>query len=131
MAKYLGGIKQPKIKIEKVTSPGVSGYDFVIHYYDYNESSNIKKRFISNHIRRYEVVTSEKSLSDYSLTWGLAGYLTGGPLWGIVGAFLGGGSSTKKRHVVFCELRNGWQFALELNNSELSTWKTYMGNTQK
>ena len=126
MAKYLGGINDPHVRIHKITPPGPEGYDFVIHYTDYNEGSFTKKRFISNHIKRYEVVTSEKKLSDYSLTWGLAGYLAGGFLGAAIGAVLGGSSSTVKSHVVFCELRNGWQFALALSDSELDTWKIYM-----
>ena len=129
MAEYLGGINDPDIEV-LCLSTDLSDVDFEIEYFDSNssETDNPHKINIYESITHYEVITSEKvKSSSYSLTWGLAGYLTGGPLWGVVGAILGGDSSTsKKEHVAFCSLNNGWQIALKLTPSELSSWENYI-----
>lgn len=127
MAKYLGGIKDPDIDIISI-SKGFLSVDFDIRFYDYNsEPFGSQTMSIGDHIIRYEEITSEKNRSsDYSLTWGLAGYLTGGPLWCIVGAILGGSSKETENHVLFCELNNGWQFAMALDKDEFKAWKLSM-----
>lgn len=126
MAKYLGGIKDPDIEVLDISEIPFS--DFEIEYCDKTNPDSVKTVSIYDTLDRYEVITSEKvHSSDYSLTWGLAGYLTGGPLWGAIGAILGGGGSTKvKNRVVFCALKNGWQFALELDEGEFDKWQIYM-----
>ena len=126
MAKYLGGINAPDIEVVEVTE--VNFLDFEIVYDDKKDPDDLKTISIYDNLDRYEVISAEKvHSSDYSLTWGLAGYLTGGPLWGIIGAILGGDSSTEiKNRIVFCSLKNGWQFALELDNDEFESWKIYM-----
>jgi hypothetical protein len=123
MAEYLGGIKDPDIDVVGISTAFLSS-DFYVEYYDYSGDDYGRKELsIFNSIIRYEEVTSEKhKSSSYSLTWGLTGYLTGGPLWGIVGAILGGDSEETERHVVLCELNNGWQFAIELDKDEFKSW---------
>lgn len=123
MAKYLGGIKNPDIEIYDIKSPGWFDFDFYIKYADYSADGNMQELSIYDNIVRYEELTSD-SHRDYSLTWGIAGYLLSGPVCGILGAVLG--SETKEKHVMLCELKNGWQFALELDKDEFKAWKTYM-----
>ena len=79
-------------------------------------------------ILRYEELTSD-SHRDYSLALGAAGYILTGPVGGILGAVLG--SEKKEKHVVLCELNNGWQLALELDKDEFKSWKTYMDEGAK
>lgn len=132
MAKYLGGINNPDIDVVDFSKSFLS-IDFELKFYDYNgESSGSQTMSISDHIIRYEEVTSEKNRSsDYSLTWGLTGYLAGGPLWGIVGAILGGSSKEIENHIVFCALDNGWQFAVHLDKDEFKAWKLCMDTSIK
>jgi len=80
MAKYLGGIDNPDIDVFDISKRFLS-VDFDLKFYDYNSDSfALETISISEHIIRYEEITAEKKRSsDYSLTWGLTGYLTGGP----------------------------------------------------
>lgn len=132
MAKYLGGIDNPDIDVFDISKRFLS-VDFDLKFYDYNSDSfALETISISDHIIRYEEITAEKKRSsDYSLTWGLTGYLTGGPLWGIVGAILGGSSTETENHVVFCKLDNGWQFAVHLDKDEFKAWKLCMDTSIK
>ena len=130
MAKYLGGINDPDIEVVDI-STDLCYVDFEIEFDDlkHPETTDFEKINIYEHITHYEVITSEKvQSSSYSLTWGLAGYLTGGPLWGIIGAILGGDSEKKtiSSHVIFCQLDNGWQFALEMTPDEFCDWETFI-----
>ena len=127
MAKYLGGINDPDIDVVGVSE--VEFLDFEMEYYDKKNPDDLKSLCIYDNLKHYEVITSEKICSSgYSFTWGLAGYLTVGPLWGVIGAVLGDSSTRVKNRVVFCSLNNGWQFALELDEGELDKWQIYMGH---
>ena len=130
MAKYLGGISDPDIDVVGV-STSFCDVDFEIKFDDlkHPEASDFERINIYEHITHYEVITSEKvQSSSYSLTWGLAGYLVGGPLWGAVGAILGGAGEKiiPSSYVVFCQLDNGWQFALEMTPEEFCRWKVFI-----
>ena len=130
MAKYLGGIDNPDIDVFDI-STDLCDVDFVIEFEDlkHPEATDFEKINIYEHITHYKVITSEKvQSSSYSFTWGLAGYLVGGPLWGAVGAILGGNGKKKtvSSHIVFCQLDNGWQFALEMQPNEFRSWKTFI-----
>ena len=128
MAKYLGGIRNPDVEIFKLKSPGWLDFDFYLQYADYSADGDIHDYSIYDSILRYEELTAE-SHRDYSLTWGAAGYLLSGPVGGLVGAVLGG--SKIESHIVFCELNNGWQFAVQLDTDEFRTWKKYMDDAVK
>jgi|GEM_PF-2509458 len=132
MAKYLGGIKDPDIEVTAVSRAFFSS-DFYIEHYNYkSEFMTVKKYSIMKSIVRYEEITAEKNLTtSYSLTWGLAGYYAGGPLGAAIGAVLGAGGRETEKHVVFCELDNGWQFAVELNKEEFAVWKDGMDGAVK
>ena len=133
MAKYLGGISDPNIDVVGV-STSFCDVDFEIKFDDlkHPEASDFERINIYEHITHYEVITSEKvQSSSYSLTWGLAGYLVGGPLWGAVGAILGGSSKETENHIVFCALDNGWQFAVHLDKDEFKAWKLCMDTSIK
>ena len=73
-------------------------------------------------IKYEEVNTKIHSSTNRSATGALAGYLAGGPVWGIIGTALSG-SPAYEKHVILCELDNGWQFAMELDKNEYIAWK--------
>lgn len=134
MAKYLGGIKDQNIEVIGVSQHFFSP-DFNIEYYDYtSDSLTVQKKSIAQSVTQYEEVTAEnyassdnkKSNINNSLTGGLAGYLAGGPVWGIIGAALANADAAKEKHVIFCELDNGWQFVVELDKNEFKAWQSSM-----
>jgi len=120
MAEYLGGIKDPDIDVTKVQSPGWLCYDFLLFFRDYHDDGALTSCSISEMICSYEEITAD-SHRDYSLTWGALGYLVTGPVGGLIGAVLGGKKTEK--HIVFCELSNGWQLALALKRDEYKNWE--------
>ncbi|MBO5605993.1 MAG: hypothetical protein J5915_11480 [Acidaminococcaceae bacterium] len=127
MAKYLGGISDPDIDVVDISE--VSFLDFEIEFFDKQNPNVLKKISVSDTLLNYKEITSEQFKdSYYNLTWGLAGYLAGGPLWAAIGAILGGGRNKKtvSSHVIACQLDNGWQFAVELDDSEFIKWEVYM-----
>lgn len=128
MAKYLGGIKNPDIEIYNIKSPGWFDFDFYIKYADYGADGNMQELSIYDTILRYEELTSD-SHRDYSLALGAASYILTGPVGGILGAVLG--SEKKEKHVVLCELKNGWQLALELDKDEFESWDRFMSRAVK
>ena len=65
------------------------------------------------------------------MTGALAGYLAGGPVWGVIGAVLGGNPAVNEKHVILCELDNGWKFALELDKNEYIAWNDSVGEAVK
>ena len=127
MAKYLGGIVNPDIEVLAVSQHFFSS-DFDIQYYDYTlDMLTVQKHSIAGSIIRYEEVTSETHASpEHTMTSGLAGYLAGGPVWGVIGAVLGSSKTVNEKHVILCELNNGWQFALELDKNEFMAWTSCM-----
>ena len=62
MAKYLGGIDDPHVRIHKITPPGPEGYDFVIHYTDYNEGSFTKKDLYQTTSSAMKLLLPKKSV---------------------------------------------------------------------
>ena len=68
---------------------------------------------------------------DYKLDALTAGYLAGGPVWGVIGAVLGGNPAGNEKHVILCELDNGWKFALELDKNEYIAWNDSVGEAVK
>ena len=130
MANYLGGINDPGLEIAGVKAPGLFGFEFSLIFHDNTgkQADREKELSINETIIRYEEVTSE-SEKDYSLTWGVAGYLFGGALGAALGTLFSG--NRRERHVVLCELNNGWQFALELNKTEFHVWNLVMPDAVK
>ena len=126
MVEYLGGIKDPDIDVTKVQSPGWLCYDFLLFYRDYHDDGALTSCSISEMICSYEEITAD-SHRDYSLTWGTLGYLVTGPVGGLIGAVLGGKKTEK--HIVFCELSNGWQLILSLNREEFRDWENIMNQS--
>ena len=123
MAKYLGGIEDPNIEIIGISQHFFSsGFD--IQYYNYQlDTLSVQKMDIAKSLVKHEEVSAEiHSSPDRSATGALVGYLAGGPVWGIIGAALGG-SPAYEKHVVLCELENGWRFAMELDKNEYMAWK--------
>lgn len=123
MAEYLGGIKDPDIDVTKVQSPGWLCYDFLLFFRDYHGDGALTSCSISEMICSYEEISAD-SHRDYSLTWGALGYMAAGLIGGIIGAVFGG--DKKEKHIVFCELKNGWRFGLALDKGEFKTWKSIM-----
>ena len=128
MAKYLGGIKNPDIKIYDIKSPDWYDFDFIIKYADYGTDGHMQDLSICNTILRYDELTSD-SRRDYSLGWGAVGYILTGPVGGILGAVLG--SEKKEKHIVLCELENGWQPVIELDKDDFETWEQCMSRVVK
>ena len=124
MAKYLGGINDPDISVVDIKTPGLLCYDFLLVFYNTAVSKDLISFSISDSIIRYDELSAE-SKKHYSLSWGTLGYLTIGPVGGLIGAVLGG--NTTEKHVVLCELRNGWQLALALDQDEYKNWVRFMG----
>ena len=123
MAKYLGGIEVKDIEITGISQHFfASGFD--IEYYNYQlDTLAVQKKDIAKSLVKYEEVSHEiLSSPNRSATGALAGYLAGGPVWGIIGAALSG-SPAYEKHVILCELDNGWRFAMELNKNEYMAWK--------
>ena len=123
MAKYLGGIEDPNIEITGILQHFFSsGFD--IQYYNYQlDTLSVQKMDIAKSLVKHEEVSAEiHSSPDRSATGALVGYLAGGPVWGIIGAALSGNPAYEK-HVVLCELENGWRFAMELDKNEYMAWK--------
>ena len=126
MAKYLGGIEDPTVEIAGISQHFFSsGFD--IQYYDYKlDTLQVQEMDIAKSIVKYEEVSAEiHSSPNRTATGALAGYLAGGPVWGIIGAALSGNPAQEK-HVVLCELNNGWRFAVELDKNEYMAWKEAM-----
>jgi len=126
MAKYLGGIEDKDIEITGISQHFfASGFD--IEYYNYQlDTLAVQKKDIAKSLVSYEEVSAEVHSSlNRSATGALAGYLAGGPVWGIIGAALSGSPSYEK-HVILCELDNGWRFAMELDKNEYMAWKEAM-----
>lgn len=131
MAKYLGGIEDPNIEVVGISQHFFSsGFD--IQYYDYKlDTLTVQKMDIAKSMVNCEEVSSEIHTSpNRSATGALAGYLAGGPVWGIVVAALGG-SAAHEKHVILCELDTGWRFALELDKNEYAVWKEAMSKEEK
>ena len=123
MAKYLGGIEVKDIEITGISQHFfASGFD--IEYYNYQlDTLAVQKKDIVKSLVKYEEVSHEiHSSPNRSATGALAGYLAGGPVWGIIGAALSG-SPVYEKHVILCELDNGWRFAMELDKNEYMAWK--------
>ena len=125
MAKYLGGIKDPDISNISIHSPGLLAWNYMMTFQD---SDSRKCVVLAESIVSYEELTAE-SHKDYSLTWGALGYLAAGPAVGIAGAILGG--SRKEKHIVLCELSNGWRFGVELDKEEFRSWESIMSSAVK
>lgn len=119
MAKYLGGITDPNIEVLAVTQHFFDN-DFDVEYYDYtHDTLTVQKQSIAQSILRYEEVTAEsQAASDQRGIGALAGFNAGGLLGGVIGAVLGENTAGNEKHVLLCELNNGWKFALELNKNE-------------
>ena len=128
MAKYLGGIQNPDVEIYGIKSPGWFDFDFYINYADYGADGHMQNLSIYDTILRYDELSSD-SHRDYSLALGAAGYILTGPIGGILGAVLG--SEKKEKHVVLCELNNGWQFAIQLDADEFRAWENFMDDAVK
>ena len=123
MAKYLGGIEVKDIEITGISQHFfASGFD--IEYYNYQlDTLAVQKKDIVKSLVKYEEVSHEiHSSPNRSATGALAGYLAGGPVWGIIGAALSG-SPAYEKNVILCELDNGWRFAMELDKNEYMAWK--------
>lgn len=115
MAKYLGGIKDQNIEVTGISQHFFdNGFD--VEYYDYNRDTiAVRKLDIKKHIVQYEEVTVEKlAASDHRMTGALAGFNAGGLLGGVLGAVLAGSTSGEEKHVLLCELNNGWNFVASL-----------------
>lgn len=123
MAKYLGGIKDPDIQVVEIQTPGWFSFDFLLMFYNNTASSDILSFSISDSIIRYEELSAD-SHRDYSFIWGALGYLATGLIGGVIGAVLGGGK--KEKHIILCELTNGWQLALALDREEYKDWLRVM-----
>lgn len=123
MAKYLGGISDPAVSVVDIKTPGLLCFDFYLFFVNAAVSKDLIHFSISDSIVRWNDLSAE-SKKDYSLAWGALGYLATGPVGGVIGAVLGG--KTTEKHVVLCELRNGWQLALELNQDEYKSWVRFM-----
>ena len=132
MAKYLGGIKDPDIEVIGVAQHFFDN-DFDVQYYDYKlDALTVQKHSIAKSVVRYEEVTAETIIDpDRKMTGALAGYLAGGPVWGVIGAVLGGNLAGNEKHVILCELDNGWKFALELDKNEYLAWNDSVGEAVK
>lgn len=119
MAKYLGGISDPNIEVLAVTQHFFDN-DFDVEYYDYTlDTLTVQKRSIAQSILRYGEVTVESlDASGQRGIGALAGFNAGGLLGGVIGAVLGENTAGNEKHVLLCELDNGWKFALELNKNE-------------
>ena len=132
MAKYLGGIDDPDIEVLAVARHFFSN-DFDVQYYDYKlDTLAVQKHSIAKSIVRYEEVTAEEHAApDRKMTGALSGYLAGGPVWAVIGAVLGGNPAVNEKHVILCELDNGWKFALELDKNEFIAWNASMGEAVK
>ena len=86
----------------------------------------VQKKDIAKSIVKYEEVSTEiHSSPNRSATGALVGYLAGGPVGGIIGAALSG-SPAYEKHIILCELDNGWRFAMELDKNEYMAWKEAM-----
>ena len=123
MAKYLGGIEDKDIEIIGISQHFFSsGFD--IQYYNYQmDTLAVQKKDIAKSIVKYEEVSNEiHSSPNRTATGALAGYLAGGLVWGIIGAALSGNPAYEK-HIILCELDNGWRFAMELDKNEYMAWK--------
>ncbi|MBP5736384.1 MAG: hypothetical protein J6W55_02910 [Acidaminococcaceae bacterium] len=132
MAKYLGGIRDRDIDVVGIARHFFDN-DFDVQYYDYKlDTLTVQKRSIAKSVIRFEEVTAETLVSpDRKMTGALAGYLAGGPVWGVIGAVLGGSQTANEKHVILCELDNGWQFALELDKNEYIAWCDSVGEAVK
>ena len=132
MAKYLGGINDPDFEVLTVAQHFFSN-DFDVQYYDYKlDTMTVQKRSIAKSIVRYEEVTAENLVSpDRKMTGALAGYLAGGQVGAVSGAVLGGNPAGDEKHVILCELDNGWRFALELDKNEYIAWTDSMSEAVK
>ncbi|MBQ5344851.1 MAG: hypothetical protein J6F33_06615 [Acidaminococcaceae bacterium] len=132
MAKYLGGIKDQNIEVTGISQHFFdNGFD--VEYYDYTRDTiAVRKLDIKKYIVQYEEITAEKlAAPDHRMTGALAGFNAGGLLGGVLGAVLAGSTSGEERHVLLCELNNGWNFALELNKNEFMAWESSMGAASK
>lgn len=123
MAKYLGGIKDPDIQVVEIQTPGWLSFDFLLYFRDYHDTGELCSCSISDSIVRYEELSAD-SHRDYSFTWGALGYLATGLIGGVIGAVLGG--DKKEKHIILCELTNGWQLALALDREEYKDWLRVM-----
>ena len=97
MAKYLGGIEDSNIEIVGISQHFFSaGFD--IQYCNYQlDTLAVQKLDIAKSLVKVEEVSAEIH------------------------------SSPKyEKHVVLCELANGWRFAMELDRSEYMAWKEAM-----
>ena len=122
MAKYLGGIKDPDISIDEITRERLFA-DFLIKFHDHqNKNTEAQYYSVFDHLLRYEEISS-KRVNEIDLDWAAIGYVFGGILGGLYGATHGGVNQYK--HIMLCELANGWQFAVELSDSELQSWESY------
>ncbi|MBO6182667.1 MAG: hypothetical protein J6N44_03615 [Acidaminococcaceae bacterium] len=123
MAKYLGGISDSNIEVLGVNQHFFdNGFD--IEYYDYTcDTLTVQKLDIAKSLLRCEEVTVEKHEASGNRGVGaLAGFNAGGLLGGVIGAVLGESTTGNEKHVVLCELTNGWRVALELNKNEFLAW---------
>ena len=132
MAKYLGVIKDPDIEVLGIAQHFFDN-DFDVQYYDYKlDALTVQKYSIAKSVVRYEEVTAETlAAPERKMTGALAGYLVGGPVWGVIGAVLGGNPAGNEKHVILCELDNGWKFALELDKNEYIAWNDSVGEAVK
>ena len=103
MAKYLGGIKDPNIEVAGIAQHFFDN-DFDVQYYDYKlDALTVQKHSIAKSVVRYEEVTAET----------------------------GGNPAENEKHVILCELDNGWKFALELDKNEYIAWNDSVGEAVK
>ena len=125
MAKYLGGISDPNIEVLGVSQHFLDN-DFDVEYYDYTRAMlTVQKLSIATSILRYEEVTVENlAASGQRGVGALAGFNAGGLLGGVIGAVLGENTAGNEKHVILCELNNGWKFAMELNKNEYMAFLT-------
>ena len=126
MAKYLGGISVPNIEVLGVTQHFLDN-DFDVEYYDYSCATlTVQKLSIGQSIIRYEEVNVENlAASGQRGVGALAGFNAGGLLGGVIGAVLGEHTAAgNEKHVILCELNNGWKFAMELNKNEYLAFLT-------